>query len=125
MTATPPAQPFAGVELLSRKLTYVRRAIPVVLRCPAGTAGGCSGRIVLTARSRPKSRRRVTVGRAAFSIAPGSRTRVKVGVTRAGRRLLDRATRLPALAVNASRDAAGQSKTTRPAVTIRRRQRPR
>jgi hypothetical protein len=118
-SSSPSAQPFAGVDLVSRKLTYARRAITVGLRCPAGTVGRCSGRTTLTARPR----RTVTLGGARFSIAPGSRATVKVRVTRAGRRLLNRLPRLRGRAVNVARDGASQSKTIRAAVTIRRRHR--
>jgi hypothetical protein len=122
-TSPPSAQPFAGVDLVSRKLTYARRAIAVRLRCPAGTVGRCWGRTTLTARARRASARRVTLGRARFSIAPGNRARVKVRVTRAGRRLLNRVPRLRGRAVNVARDGASQSKTIRAAVTIRGRHR--
>ena len=118
----PPATtpPFSGVELASPKLTYAGGAITVRLRCPAGTSGRCSGQTTLTARRRT-SPRRVSLGRAAFSIAPGSSARVKVRVTRAGRRLFRRASRLRGGAVDFTRDDAGRSKTTKTAVTIGRR----
>jgi hypothetical protein len=120
---TTPAQPFAGVSLVSSTLIYARRAITVRLRCPAGTVGRCSGRTKLTAKRRRTSSRRISVGRAAFSIAPGSQARVKVRVTRAGRRLIRRVPRVRGRAVNVAGDAAGQSKTIRAAVTVRRRAR--
>jgi hypothetical protein len=118
----PPAQPFAGVELVSRKLTYARRSITVRLRCAAGTVGRCSGRTKVTARRRA-SARRVTLGRARFFIAAGKRARVRVRVSRSGQRLLGSTRRLRGRAVNAARDGTGRSKTTRAAVTIRRRHR--
>ena len=122
LPTSPSARPFAGVRLVSTRLTYARRAIPVRLRCPARTVGRCSGKTKLTARRRTSSRR-VTLGRAAFSIAADRRARVRVRVTRAGRRLLNRAPRLRGRVVNVARDGAGQSKTIRAAVTIRRRAR--
>jgi hypothetical protein len=120
----PPATtpPFPGIELASPKLTYARGAITVRLRCPAGTSGRCSGRTTLTAR-RPTSARRVRLGRAAFSITPGGGASVKVRVTRAGRRLLRRASRRRGRAVSFARDGAGRSTTTETAVTIRHRRR--
>jgi hypothetical protein len=111
---TPPAQVFAGVGLVSSKLAYARKAIAVKLRCPAGTVGSCAGRIKLTAR-------RVTLGRARFAIAPGAQAKAKVRVTRAGRKLLRAVPRVRARAGIAAHDGAGQSKTTRVAVTIRHR----
>jgi hypothetical protein len=124
--APPSAAPaFAGVKLLSSRLTFRGRFIVLKLSCPAGTAGRCSGRTKLTARRRTSSgaARSVTLGRAPFSIAPGSRATVRVRVTRGGRRLLGRVRRLRGRDVNAARDGAGVSKTTAAAVTIRRRAR--
>jgi hypothetical protein len=98
----------------------------VTLKCPAATAGRCTGRTKLTARRRRMSSRpasRITVGRATFSIAAGKRAKVRVRVSRPGRRLLGRTPRLAGKATNAARDAAGQTKTTAAKVTIRRRHR--
>jgi hypothetical protein len=120
---TPTAQPFAGVELVSRRLAYARRAIAVTLRCPPETVGRCSGRVRLTARPRPMGGRPLALGRSTLSIAPGRQARVRVSVSHAGRRLLSRAPRLRARAVTVARNAAGQSRTTVAAVTIRRRHR--
>lgn len=118
----PPPRPFVGVALVSRRLSYARRFITVRLTCPAGIVGRCFGRTTLTVR-RPAISRRVTLGRARFSIAAGNQTRVRVRVSRAGRRLFRTIPRLRARAVNAARDGAGRSKTTVGRVTIRRRQR--
>jgi hypothetical protein len=114
--------PFPGVKLASGKLTYARGRLTVRLTCPAGTSGRCSGRTTLTAR-RPTSARRVRLGRARFSIAAGTRAKVQIRVTRAGRRLLRRASRLRGRAVNLARDGAGRSTSTTTAVTIRHRRR--
>ena len=122
--ANPPTHSFAGVRLVSTRLTLAGRFIRVRLSCPAGTAGRCSGRTKLTARrGRTGSRAatRVTLGRAGFSIAAGKRATVKVRVSRAGRRLLARTRRLSGRAANAAHSDAGQSKRTVTAVTIRRR----
>jgi hypothetical protein len=110
------------VNLVSTRLTFGGTFITLRLSCPVATVGRCSGRTKLTARRRASSRR-VTLGRTRFSIAPGKQGRVKVRVSRAGRRLLSRVRRLKGKDTNAARDAAGQSKTTAVAVTIRRRQR--
>jgi PKD repeat protein len=122
----PPTPGFAGVKLVSTKLTLAGRFIMLRLRCPAATVGGCSGRTTLSARERrPGSlaARRVTLGRARFSIAAGKQAQVRVRASRAGRQLLNRTRRLRGRASNAARDGAGQSKTTVAAVTIRRRHR--
>ena len=123
---TPPTQAFAGVRLVSSRLAFARGRITVTLRCPAGTVGRCTGRTKLAARNRrPRSSAASTVilGRAPFSIAPGQRVKVKVRVSRAGRRLLGGAHPLRANDTNAARNGAGQSKTRVTAVTIRRRHR--
>ena len=119
------APAFAGVKLLSSRLTFRRRFIAVKLSCPAATVGRCSGRTKLTARHRTRSGavRSVRLGRAPFSIAPGRRATVRVRVSRGGRLLLSKVRRLRARDVNAARDGTGVSKTTAAAVTIRRRAR--
>jgi hypothetical protein len=118
-----PTPGFAGVKLVSTKLTMAGRFITLKLTCPGATVGGCSGRTTLTARHRrPGSRATSTValGRAPFSIAAGKQAKVKLRVSRPGRRLLGRVPRLRGNATSAARDAAGQYKTTLAAVTIRR-----
>jgi hypothetical protein len=114
-TASDPTPSFAGVELVSRRLTFRRRQVTLTLRCPAGTVGGCSGRTTLSSSTAT----RVVLGRAAFSITAGTDAKVKVRVSRAGRRLLGRTRRLRARATNAARDRAGQARTTVTRVTVR------
>jgi len=124
-TSTTQTPAFAGVRLVSTRLSFGGRFITLKLSCPAATVGRCSGRSKLTARRRASSgaARAVTLGRAGFSIASGRQARVRVRVSRAGRRLLGRRRRLRAKDTNTARDAAGRSKTTVAAVTIRRRHR--
>jgi hypothetical protein len=124
-TTTTPAPAFAGVRLVSSRLTFGGRFVTLKLSCRAGTLGRCSGRTKLTAERRAGSRaaRLVTLGRAPFSIMPGKQAKVRVRVTRAGRRLLRGARRLRGTDTNAAYDGAGQSRTTVAAVTVRRRQR--
>ena len=103
---TPPPAAFAGVQLVSRRLAYRGRLVTLKLRCPAGTAGACSGSAKLTVRGR-------TAGRARFSIAPGQRRALKVRVPR---RLLGRSGRIAI----AAHDGLGQARTTAARVTISR-----
>ena len=113
---------FAGVKLVSTKLAYRRRSITLRLSCPASTVGKCTGRTKLTARRRSSGSRSatvVTLGRARFQVAPGRAARVKVRVTRAGRRLFAGTRRLRGRAASAAHDGAGLSKTTVAAVRIR------
>jgi hypothetical protein len=120
--ANPLAGAFAGVKLVSTRLTLAGRFITVKLSCPAATAGGCTGRTTLTARHRRAGSRTaatVKLGRAGFSIAPGQQAKLKVRVTRAGRRLFAKSRRLRGRAANAAHSGTGESKTTVAAVTIR------
>jgi hypothetical protein len=121
-SSTPSGSGFAGVKLVSTKLAYARRSITLRLSCPASTAGNCTGRTKLTARHRSSGSRSATVvklGRARFSIAPGKVAKVKLRVTRAGRRLFAGTRRLRGRAASAAHDGAGLSKTTVAAVRIR------
>jgi hypothetical protein len=119
-TASTPTPAFAGVRLVSTRLSFVRRFITLKLTCPAATVMRCSGRTKLTARRR-RTGSPVTLARATFSIAAGQQGTVRVPVSRAGRRRLSGVRRLRARATNAARSGAGESKTTVAAVTIRRR----
>jgi hypothetical protein len=122
----PSTRPFAGVTLVSTRLSFGGRSITLKLSCPAGTVDRCSGRGKLTARHRrpgTSTGRRVLLGRAGFTIATGNQANVKVRVSRAGRRLLARVRRLRGTETNAARDGAAHSKTTVVAVEIRRRHR--
>jgi hypothetical protein len=116
---------FAGVKLVSTRLSFGGRFVTLRLSCPPGTVGRCLGGTKLTVKRRAGSRaaRSVTLGRAPFSMAAGRQAKVRVRVSGAGRRLLGRARHLRARDTNAARDGAGRSKTTVAAVTIRHRQR--
>jgi hypothetical protein len=112
---------FAGVALVSTRLSLVRGFITLQLSCPALTVGGCSGQTKLSARPRTGSRS-VALGKARFSIAAGGRAKVRVRVSRAGLQRLNRVRRLRARDANTAHDGAGVSKTTVASVTVRRRQ---
>ncbi len=123
-----PGEAFAGVRLVSTRLALAGRFITVRLSCPAATPGGCTGRTRLTARHRRSGSRAavsVTLGHASFSIQPGRTAKVRVRVTRGGRRLFAHARRLRGKAVNAAHSGAGESRTTVAGVTIRKRSAPR
>lgn len=113
-------QTFAGVGLVSTRLTLSGKFIMVKLSCPAATTGGCSGQTKLTARRRSGTRR-VALGKARFSIAAGDRAKVLVRVSRAGLQRLRGVRRLRARDANAAHDGTGMSKTTVASVTLRRR----
>jgi hypothetical protein len=122
----PPVGSFAGVRLVSTKLTTAGRFITLKLSCPAATVGRCTGQTKLTTRRRRSgtgAAATVGLGRARFSIAAGKQARVRLRVSRAGRRLLGRTSRLRGRATSAARDSASRSITTVAKVSIRRRQR--
>jgi hypothetical protein len=125
-TSIPGTTPaFAGVKLTSAKLAFGGRFITLKLSCRAGAVGRCFGRTRLIARrpSGSSGARPVTLGQARFAIAAGTQTKLKLRVSRAGRRLLGRAPRLRGKSISAARDDAGRAKTTKTTVTIRRRHR--
>jgi hypothetical protein len=107
---------FAGVRLVSTRLTLSGKFITLKLSCPAATVGGCSGRTKLASR-------RVSLGKARFSMAAGHQAKVRVRVSRAGQRRLKGVRRLRGRDTNVAHDGSGVSKTTAAAVTVRRRQR--
>jgi len=121
--ASPPTiQSFAGVKLVSTKLSYARGIITLTLRCPSATTGRCSGRTTLRGRKAGgRKASSVIVGRASFSIRPGARATIKLRVSRPGRRRMAASHGVAATDTNTARDSAGHSKTTVTAVTIRRR----
>jgi hypothetical protein len=118
--STAPTPAFASVRLLSTRLGLSRRLIALSLSCPAATAGDCSGETKLTA-TRGQTATRVTLGRAAFSIPAGQQATVRLRVTRAGRRMVERVRRLRGRVTIAARIGTGEAGRTVTAVTIRRR----
>ena len=111
VVAPTPAPGFAGVRLVSRKLSYRGRFVTLKLRCPAGTAGRCTGTTKLTVRGR-------SVGRARFSLAAAHQRALKVRVSAAGRRLLSHARRVAGKDAITAHDGAGHARTTAARVTI-------
>jgi hypothetical protein len=118
-STTGPTPVFAGVSLVSRTLSLSGRFITAKLSCPAGTAGGCSGLTKLSARGRTGTRR-VALGKARFTMAAGSRAKIRMRVSRAGLKRLQGVRRLRARDTNAAHDGTGVSKTTVANVTVRR-----
>ena len=106
------------MRLVSTRLTTAGRLITLKLRCPATTVGRCSGQTKLSA---PRRNAGVALGQVGFSIASGKEATLRLRVSRPGRRLFSRTSRLRGRATNTARDGAGQAKTTVAAVTIRRR----
>jgi PKD repeat protein len=101
------------VKILSNTVK-LRRTGNVLVRvtCQA-TDPACTGRLVLRAQGR-------RIGRKAFSLAAGQTTVLKVRVTKKARAAIKRNRRLSARAIATATDAAGNTATTRKAITIKR-----
>lgn len=83
-----------GRATLSARARVRRRAARIPITCQApGGAGGCSGTLTITSLRTRSSHRRITYGRASFSVAPGATQTVRVGLDRTARRRLGRAAR--------------------------------
>jgi hypothetical protein len=67
------------------------RGYVVAVACPPGSSVNCTGTVDLTlngGRARAAAAPARLLGRARFSVTPGSRTAVKVAFSKAGRKLL-------------------------------------
>ena len=87
------------------------------MSCPSGS-GGCAGKLTLT--SGGTAARTVKLGSASFTLAAGSSKKLKVKLTRAGKKLLARNHKAKSHAVVNAHDAAGHSKRTTATVTLKR-----
>jgi hypothetical protein len=115
-TPLPPAPPTVlslmtvdgGAHRLDR-----RNRVTLRLGCPATAPGPCAGTVVLrTAKAVAAARRRrLVLGRARFSIAPGARAKVRIKVGRRGARAVRRAKLLKVVATITAPTAGRTTKT--------------
>jgi predicted acyl esterase len=87
-TPGPPPAPAAvtiGFGGLSGKLSADRKALIVPLRC--GGEGACSGRVSVKVK-RPGKKGRAVLARGGYSVPAGTRTKVRVPLTKAGRQIV-------------------------------------
>jgi hypothetical protein len=106
--------PFPGTSVGSRTARVDRRGRALVMvRCPAGAVRSCSG--ILTLKGLHRHGR---LGRAAFTVSPGSNATVKVRLSLAARRRLARSGRLAARAVAVVHDDAGRTKVVSAQITL-------
>lgn len=113
-TAPPPARDTAGPTMgISRRTVRATRRgiVSVRLRCPAGEAAGCSGRLWLR-------RRRATLGTAAFRVPANRTAAVRVRLSRAARRLLARRNRIRVTARVRAVDQAGNARIATARITV-------
>jgi hypothetical protein len=105
---------FAGVHFVARTTRVDHRGHALVsLSCPAGTSGGCSGQITLSARGR-------RVGRAAFALPAGGRRVIKIRLSASLRRTLAKSRRLSVRASATTTDGTGARRTTVVTLTLKR-----
>jgi predicted acyl esterase len=81
----PPAAVAIGFGGLSGKLSADRKALIVPLRC--GGEGACSGRVWVKVK-RPGKKGRAVLARGGYSVAAGTRTKVRVRLTKSGRQIV-------------------------------------
>jgi hypothetical protein len=110
--------PFAGVAFGSKSVKVDKQGrATITLRCPAGTAGSCTGKLTLSAKIAKKRR---AIGSAPFTIAAGKAAKVRIKLSAKARKALKKARKLKVTAAAPARDANGMSKTTGAAITVRR-----
>jgi hypothetical protein len=113
-TLVPSQFAFAGIKLGVRVLRVRRgRYILIPIACPPGVIGSCTGRIKLVA-----ARRRLTLGRASFSVRGGATKKVRLKLTRRARKLVRAKRRLRAIATLTA-TANATTKRTRQKVTVK------
>ena len=116
-----------GIKILSRSVRSTKRGVAKVrLQCLAKER--CTGRVTLktkgkvrVAAARKARKRKLTLGRKSFKIAPGKKKTVKVKLRRSARRALRRASkrRLKARTIVGPRGAVTAFKTTRRNLTLK------
>jgi CSLREA domain-containing protein len=120
----PPPPAFTGVVIRRGKVSVKKGVAGVKVTCPAGTVGACSGKLTLTAtvkrasKSRTAATKRITLGSATFTIAPGATKTVRVKLKKTARSLLARKHSLKATASATAKDGSGTVKRTTAAITL-------
>lgn len=101
--------------------------VPVKLRCPASEVDGCpSGKLAIGSSRRIQItlKRKLTLGRAKFSLRAGQTKSIKIKLTRTARRVVRRLRDVRVILTATSRDKAGNTgKVTKAAHVLRRRPR--
>jgi hypothetical protein len=106
---------FAGVGFPKSSATVDSHGrAHVAVSCPAGS-GGCTGKLVLTARAAPHKK----LGSASFKIAAGATKRVSVKLNAAARAQIKRNHKLKATAAANAADAAGAHKHSSTGIVLK------
>jgi hypothetical protein len=107
----PPALHGPRVTVGPKTVRFDRRGrAKLLVGCPAGTPGDCSGRVVLV--------RGGTLVSARFKVAAGKRSRVRVHLTKRGRRALKPSRRLRVKVSARAHDSRGAAATARGKLTL-------
>ena len=126
-----PIPGFAGIDLTSLLLKVKGHFVLVRIPCPATVVGSCTGtillqtlkkvgkpRVAVAARKKKPKKKRLTLGKASFSIPSGQTKTVRVKLSRSARKLLRNGKRLKALSTITA-TANGQTVTNKQHVTLR------
>ena len=122
--------PGAGLGPKAVRLTAAHDAI-LEVSCPIGTLGDCRGTVRLSLRAERRARGsstrqatrqvEVVLGRATFRAAAGNQVRIRLRISKAGRRALGARRQLKATARLTTRDGGENVKTTFVPVVLKRR----
>jgi Ca2+-binding RTX toxin-like protein len=95
------------VQVLASKAKMRRGVVRIPVRCSAYATDGCPGSLTLEYR-------RTTLGKKAFKLAPGTKSTLKVKLSKKAQKLLEKKRRLSATATATVKDASGATvKTTK------------
>lgn len=116
---TAAAAAFTGAAVPSQTDTLTKQgAAPVKVSCPAGTTGGCSGKLTLKTSNRVGGHI-LTLGSRNFQIAAGKRATVNVKLSSQGVKLVKHDGHIKPNAIASSHDGAGHHKTRTTKITLK------
>jgi hypothetical protein len=124
----PPPPDTEGPTMLFKNLTVTMSSsgvLSIVLGCPAAEPASCKGKLMLKTAKRirlaPRKKAKVvTLGSKAFTIAPGKSRRVKIKPPAKFRAYLRRVKKVSVNGSAVATDTAGNKKTTKRKLTVKR-----
>jgi hypothetical protein len=130
--------PFGGLKIVGQAVKLTAKGVaPIKASCPAGTAGGCTGTLTLTAKiktvkrltvhGKPKLVRKTKtthLGSVRFDVHPGAVATLEVKLSRAALPRVGDAGKLKATATAVATDGSGDAATTHAALALERYARP-
>jgi hypothetical protein len=113
------ARPFAGVRVLTARARVDRKGrVPIVVACVSATVRGCTG-VVTLAGPLKRGAKPARIGAAPVRLEPGDRRRIRVRLTPAARRAVERRRRIRSTLYTAVRDGQGITRTSAVPVVVR------